>query len=508
MTAQRRLIAASSALVAGALLAACSGLISDPGDEPGETSPTSTDPRPAACDESEDAPGGPTIRRLSRGQYANAVRDLFGVDVASAAASLPDDAGGVSWSVSGTELLAYREAAELVASVLDPAPLLDGCDGVDPTCARAAIASLVRVAYRRPADDPLLVAEVEALTTLSLGFDPAERMRVVAEAIVQSPWFLLRPEFARDGSERDGLSRLDAYSVATRLALLLWDTIPDAALLDAADAGELDTDEGLRTWASRMLADARASEGVRAFASEWLGLRALESATFAHPLFTPAYRDAAIEEAAAMAETHLGPDGEVFGILTANETGIFGTSAFAMATSHPDRTSPTRRGHYVRRVFLCETVPPPPADAEAQQAHSEDPNDEIAFRIEPTRSCSGCHRRMDGIGLGLEQLDVLGEARTHYDGGFAIPGEGFVDGLEAPSFAGPAELGAKLAPDPALSRCFVARYYEWSSGRSVDAADACTIDALTDDFDEAGGSLADLVGALVTSDAFDHRRAP
>jgi hypothetical protein len=51
---------------------------------------------------------------------------------------------------------------------------------------------------------------------------------------------------------------------------------PDQALRDAAASGVLDTDDGVRAEATRMLSDPRARIGVRAFVEDWLNLRQLD----------------------------------------------------------------------------------------------------------------------------------------------------------------------------------------------------------------------------------------
>lgn len=518
-------------------LAACDGRVLEPGGGTGSTSPPGGEP-PGTCVPGEATAGPAPLRRLTPSELARAVHDVFGVDVGPAAlASLPDD-DGTAWSVTDAHVLAYQRLAEATSSQVDAARLLDGCDPAG-ACFRDVVARVARLAYRRPAADALLAAEVDALVALAETFPAAERLAIVVETMVQSPWFLLRPEIGT-ASDDPGVRRLAGHELATRLSLLLLGTVPDEELLGAADGGELDTPEGLRARAERMLDDPRAQASVRAFGRRWLRIDAVAIGDFAHPLFDPALRDAAIGEIDRLLDDYLLGDRDALGLLTSEHTyvnqalasvygatgtfgadlvphtwpagsdrrGLFGTAAFAMATSHPGRTSPTRRGQYARTVLLCDSLPPPPAGAEAEQQHSDDPNEEIAFRIDPSRTCSACHRAMDGIGLGLEQYDVVGRTRASYEAGFAIAGEGFVDGLEPSEFRGAAELGAAIALAPAVSQCFTAHVVEWGLGREVDALDACTVDSLTAGLDSSGRRFRELILDLVASDAFRSRIAP
>src|SRR5690606_28201827 len=50
---------------------------------------------------------------------------------------------------------------------------------------------------------------------------------------------------------------LDRFDVMSRLALTLWDSIPDDAMLKAAADGSIDSPEAVAEWAERMLDDPR-----------------------------------------------------------------------------------------------------------------------------------------------------------------------------------------------------------------------------------------------------------
>src|SRR5690606_30226725 len=73
---------------------------------------------------------------------------------------------------------------------------------------------------------------------------------------------------------------LDGWSLAGRLAELLWSSVPDDALLDCAAAGQLvrggPAPCGLDAQVARMLDDPRADALVVDFAAQWLQLRRLD----------------------------------------------------------------------------------------------------------------------------------------------------------------------------------------------------------------------------------------
>ena len=98
-----------------------------------------------------------------------------------------------------------------------------------------------------------------------------DRMRAahLSELILQAPQFLY---LYTAGTPAGDVHVLDGYERAQRLSYFLWDTLPDRELLDAAESGALDTPEGMRAQAERMLMDERAKPVLRAFLADWLEL--------------------------------------------------------------------------------------------------------------------------------------------------------------------------------------------------------------------------------------------
>lgn len=96
----------------------------------------------------------------------------------------------------------------------------------------------------------------------------------MAELVIQAPQFLYI--YFGDGTpvpdSPHGLLSLTGYERAQRLSFFLWNSIPDATLLNAASKGELDTPAGVRNQAERMLMDDRAKPVLRSFLSNWLEL--------------------------------------------------------------------------------------------------------------------------------------------------------------------------------------------------------------------------------------------
>ncbi len=117
---------------------------------------------------------------------------------------------------------------------------------------------LAEQAFRRPLSEEQKKFFVEARFEETSDVDTAVKRSVLL--ILKSPRFLY-PEI--DAGPAD-------YQVATRLALALWDSLPDETLLSAAAAGRLNKSEQVAEQARRMLADPRAKSKVREFFHHWL----------------------------------------------------------------------------------------------------------------------------------------------------------------------------------------------------------------------------------------------
>lgn len=229
----------------------------DPSSPPGQAQGGSGGGKPAGPGPVEMAscPAQPVprtpLRRLTRFEYQNAVRDLLNVDP-SPAAELPADEITNSFDNNAAVLTVSALHAEkyvLVSEALAKQAVQDlnalvGCDVAaqgEATCARAFAKKLGRRAFRRPtteADEQGLMTAFEAGHT---GGSYAEGIEVMVRAALQSPNFLYRLETT---SAADGATQqvpLDAYEIATRLSFLIWSSIPDDALLDAAASGGLDS---------------------------------------------------------------------------------------------------------------------------------------------------------------------------------------------------------------------------------------------------------------------------
>jgi len=332
----------------------------------------------------------------------------------------------------------------------------------EAACARQILTTLARRAYRGPVSDddlqPLLAfyQQGRARGTFETGIEEA------LERLLAGPRFVFRIEHDPDGVAPGGVHRLSGYDLASRLSFFLWSTIPDEALLGAAQRGTLGEPAALDREVHRMLADPRARALVVNFADQWLQVRNLRnivpnSAEF--PDFDDNLRQAFRQEAEMFFQSIISEDRSVLDLLTADYTfvnerlarhygipgvygsrfrrvtltddarrGLLGKGSVLMVTSHADRTSPVVRGKWILENLLGASVPPPPANVPPLKETPEDQRprsmrEQMAeHRANP--ACATCHKIMDPIGFALENFDAVGAWRARDASGHPIDASG------------------------------------------------------------------------------------
>src|SRR5205085_5922820 len=193
---------------------------------------------------SDKDPGTFVIRRLTKTEYGNTLRDLFGVNP-SVADGLPDEvsAQGYLNSLSPIQLEQYLAIAENVLRQIVAPPghrrteiekRLFGPSarpvGGPRRAAREVARSLARKAYRRPpteAELDVLVATFDLGTRNKLAYPQA--LGLMLKGILVSPQFLFITP-AAEAEPTAGIVPLDDYQLASRLSYCLWATMPDEEL--------------------------------------------------------------------------------------------------------------------------------------------------------------------------------------------------------------------------------------------------------------------------------------
>jgi hypothetical protein len=387
----------------------------------------------------------------------------------------------------------------------------------ESACAAQILERLAQRAYRRPvaADDPALATlrEFYAAGRAQGSFDTGIQ-QALARVLVD-PEFMFRFEAEPAELAPGALYRISGVELASRLSFFLWSSIPDEPLLAAAAAGELLQPAVLEREVRRMLADPKADALVANFASQWLGLRQLDTVSPTSAEFDGNLRQALRKETELLFSSVLRTDASVVELLSADYTfvderlarhygvpnvrgsrfrrieladearrGLLGHGSVLTVTSAPNRTSPVKRGVWVLANILGTPPPPPPdgvetnLDETAPEGATPTPlgsprrgttmRERLARHMEDP-GCAACHDLMDPLGFALENFDFIGRWRDA-EGGQPVDAHGvYVDGSEV---LGPAGLRHVLLEHRELFvQTFAEKLLTYALGRSLRPSD-------------------------------------
>jgi len=422
--------------------------------------------------------------------------------------------------------------------------LPEGCtlESVDGPCVASVLETLLPRAFRRPATS----AEVDRYRALFEGRvaesdPPDEALRVVLEAVLMSPHFLYRSELST--GDQDVESELDGYAVASRLSYLLWSTMPDAALFEAAEDGSLLDRDGIEAEVQRMLDSPRGHVGTHRFVAEWLAFDEAEvitkDASLLEGLPETLQEDVERETELFVADALLGPEHSLDTLLTASHTfanatvaelygleGIEGaefqrveldtatrrgilTQPLAIAGNSKEAGfSPVQMGRFVREHLLCQTIPPPPPTASTSVDDSPlGPDATFRERLTALTSdpaCAGCHVLLNEPGFSFLPYDPIGRYLTADASGRPFDTAGTLTGVDGDdtAFANAGEMLDAIAASDALHGCFTRHYLEFAFGRTLAPSDFVLYHALVDALEASDGDFVDLVTSLTTSPEF------
>jgi len=403
---------------------------------------------------------------------------------------------------------------------------------VNTTDAATFIKTFGRRAFRRD----LTAAEVTTYTALYQtgstysGSQSAftKGAGIVMTAMLQSPHFLYRTEMGDNGAPLTG------YEMAAKLSLWLWNTTPSDSMLDAAAKGTFDTADGAQAQAKTMLEDTASVNAIRE----------MHSQLYKIPLFDTISKDASVQgysdglkaeftnSANAFFDYIYSKNLGVKDILTTNvafagplTAALYGVQASGSGVQQVTLTD--RSGWYSQAPFLTQwainnapdsihrgvrvavdslclelgppsgvVLPPVPAQL-ADQTNRQ--------RYEGlTNGCGApCHTvYINPVGFAFEQYDGIGRFRTT-DNGKPVDTTGsypFSDGTK--SFKDSNELMQEIANGSQAHQCWSKKLASYALERDIVDSERPTIEALGAVSQASGGSLKQVMLALVQSQAF------
>lgn len=401
------------------------------------------------------------------------------------------------------------------------------------------------------------------------GDDFQTSIRLSLTAILVSPRFAIlwsdsAPPVASSEATRETrqiVRPLDDYELAARLAIFLWSSVPDRTLTELAEQGKLQDEQTLQQQVRRMIGDQRILDGFhQGFLTQWLQLDRLDRNSPDAQAYPEYFRDNLGElmkqELLLFSDAVLVQDRSILEFLDADwgflchplaqhygvdnfpgkaqrsnaeppwyrvtfadrrRGGVLTMGKVLAGASHPRRTSPVHRGKWVLETLLGAPPPPPPPEVDnvlkeqgslaAQGAEGKGAltTPQLMALHRSQASCHGCHRRIDPLGVALENFDPVGRWRET-DQGQPVDASGeLADGAK---FNGVIELkDALLARKEEFVRCFAEQLLTYALGRKLEFYDAPAVDQLVaatvaDDY-----KLSRVIVETAKSYPFRHRRA-
>lgn len=538
-------------LLLGLLLASCSGEILggvSAGARPDDVTTPARPPPPAQVTEEPRAPPVvpvTALRRLSAAELDRTLADLTGDRSRLAVTLLP----GTTFTPfdNDTALQApsaiWVEAVERLADTITTQTLADPArrqrvlpctptGNQDLACLDRFIETFGRRALRRPLT-PAETVELKSLHAQALERgDFLTSVGLIMRRLLQDPELHFRVELG--APQADGTTKLDAFEVASRLSFFLQGRAPSDWLLDLAQAGALDTTEGLRAAATRLVSEPAGRARIEEFHAMWLGYLTLpHDGAFNQRLVnesTALVRRVVFEQPGDYRRLFLSDETYVDPTLAAHyglpapaggapgwvpygasgRKGILSHGALLSNGVKQTDTSPTLRGLWVRNRLFCSEIPAPPPNVVADvppPAQNGVVCKKARYAVhDSVASCAACHTSMDPIGFGLEQFDRTGRFRAveadHPE--CVIDGQGALEGVG--SFKGPAELAELMIGTGAVEACTVKQLFRFVNGRRDRSEDAPLLALLTEQFHAGGRRFDALLVDLVSHETFLRRR--
>ncbi|MCX6367190.1 MAG: DUF1592 domain-containing protein [Armatimonadetes bacterium] len=368
--------------------------------------------------------------------------------------------------------------------------------------------TFVERAFRRKLTEP----EVERYVTrhFTQAPDTETALKRVVLLTLKSPFFLYREN-----------------NTASKLALTLWDSLPDTALLKT----ELATTEAVRTQAEKMLADPRAWSKVREFLLTWLKVDQYPDLAKDKKRF-PEFDDAAASDLRTSLELFLentawGEKSDFRELLLSDKVYLNGRLAKVYGASLPSdapfqpvsldgknragvltqpymlaslayfsTSDPIHRGVLITRNFLGRVLAPPPIAVTPTPPDLQPKlttRQRVALQTKPA-ACISCHSMINPLGFPLERFDAIGKLRDkENDQPIDATGSYQTRKGTLAKFNGPRELAQFLADSDEVHATFVERLFQFVTKQPIRAYGPKTSLELQKRFVESGFNIKKLL---------------
>ena len=378
----------------------------------------------------------------------------------------------------------------------------------------------VEAAFRRPLSEEDYQRYVER--QFAAAKTPEIAVKRVVLLALKSPRFLY-PEIPDDAPP-------DGYEVAARLALSLWDSIPDQKLLQAAAEGKLRTREQIAAQASRMLSDLRTKAKLHGFFHYWLELERAE-AIAKDPKSFPEFDAQVLADLRTSLNLFLDQVvwsersdyrellqanylllndrlGKLYGKNVSGEAFQrvdFDPKQRAGVVTHPyllaafassKATSPIHRGVFLTRTIVGMTLKPPPMAVAFEDAKFDAhlTMREKITELTKNNNCMACHGTINPLGFSLENYDAIGRWRTQDNNKPVNAVTDFAtDDGDKIRLTGARDLVKFAAENPSGHRAFIHLLFHHTVKQDVNVYGPDTLEALRQSFTGSGFNIRKLL---------------
>jgi hypothetical protein len=457
---------------------------------------------------------------------------------------------------------------ETYCSDIDASAGYDACESI--------LKRLVQKLFRRPVSDAEMQQVFKhAKQEYAQGRSIYCGLQAGIRGMLCSPNFLYKQEGAS--------GPLNDHAIAARMSYFLWNSLPDETLFELASQGKLQDPKIRREQTLRMLQDARADRFAQDYVYQWLDLEKLRIVEPDVSIFTvdefDLVRDQIKEEPVEFFKEVLSSNLSLLNFIDSDfvmitpelnyiyqikgypvakpskrpgaskvspndyrpkeitskfskvmlaendryRGGLLSQAGFMlMTTNNGEYTNPFYRGAWVLRSFYGDHLETP-ADLEIAALKPPTKTETIKQTIDAHRedaSCNSCHRKMDPLGIALENFDVIGRWRDRYtdaDNYAAtrknsgnqtgrFPVDARTVHMDGRAFEGPQGLKTILLGDKdRFSRAFVEDMLSYALARQLTFGDREYLHSLYEHSADTDFRLRDILLAIVSSDGFTRR---
>ena len=451
------------------------------------------------------------------------------------------------------------------------------CKDIDASTGYEACQAILKTLARKLFRGPISEAEMEQFYNHSMNAFTQERsifsgLQAGIRGMLCSPKFL----FKQEGES----GPLDNYAIAARMSYFLWNSLPDEMLFELARKGELKNPKVRREQTLRMLNSARTDRFLRDYVYQWLDLKKLKIIEPDLSIFTvdefDLVRDQIKEEPFEFFKEVLSSNLSLVNFIDSDfvmitpelnyiyqiegypvatpskrpgaskispkdyrpkeitsefskvrleaknsyRGGLFSQAGFMlMTTNKGEYTNPFYRGAWVLKSFYGDHMETPD-DLEISALSPPTKTETIKETIDSHReeaSCNICHKKMDPLGISLENFDVIGRWRDQYTdvSNYALKGnkkgESFpVDTrtvhIDGRAFEGPQGLKTILIEDKErVFKAFLENMLSYAMARELNFLDREHIEQLYEQSANTNYRLRDILLEIVSSNYFTRR---